>query len=74
MDTQKEKGIQKVGKIGRPPLKNARKRQYRIRLNDEEYEKILYLMDVQNTKISDILRKGVDIQYNFERFKYKMDT
>lgn len=69
-DVQKEKGIQKVGKVGRPPLKDARKRQYRLRLNDEEYEKILYLMDAQNSKISDILRKGIDIQYNFERSKH----
>ena len=70
MDTQKEKDIRKGGKIGRPPLKNARKRQYRIRLNDEEYEKILYLMDTQNSKISDIIRKGIDIQYNLERSKH----
>lgn len=70
MDTQKEKDIQKVGKIGRPPLKNARKKQYRLRLNDEEYEKILYLMDTQNLKVSDILRKGIEIQYNLERSKY----
>lgn len=70
MDTQKEKDIQKVGKIGRPPLKNARKKQYRLRLNDEEYEKILYLMDTQNLKVSDILRKGIEIQYNLERSKH----
>lgn len=57
-------------KKGRPKKENARKRQYRLRLNDEEYEKILYLMDTQNMKVAEILRKGVDILYNFERSKH----
>lgn len=57
-------------KTGRPKSKNARKKQYRLRLNEEEYGKILYLMDAQNKKISEILRNGIDIQYNLESSKH----
>ena len=60
--------------MGRPKLENARRRQYRLRLNDEEFEKILYLMDTQNKKVSEILRHGIDIQYNLARAKEYLDV
>lgn len=60
-------------KTGRPKLENARTRQYRLRLNDEEYEKLSYLSEKTGNSVSDILRFGVELQNEYAIFskKYK---
>lgn len=58
-------------KTGRPKLENARTRQYRLRLNDEEYEKLSYLSEKTGKSVSDILRFGVELQYEYAIFSNK---
>lgn len=58
-------------KTGRPKLENARTRQYRLRLNDEEYEKLSYLSEKTGNSVSDILRFGVELQYEYAIFSNK---
>lgn len=58
-------------KTGRPKLENARTRQYRLRLNDEEYEKLSYLSEKTGKSVSDILRFGVELQYKYAIFLNK---
>lgn len=58
-------------KTGRPKLENARTRQYRLRLNDEEYEKLSYLSEKTGRSVSDILRFGVELQYEYAIFSNK---
>lgn len=58
-------------KTGRPKLENARTRQYRLRLNDEEYEKLSYLSEKTGRSVSDILRFGVELQYEYAIFLNK---
>ena len=58
-------------KTGRPKLENARTRQYRLRLNDEEHEKLSYLSEKTGRSVSDILRFGVELQYEYAIFSNK---
>lgn len=54
--------------MGRPKLENARSKQYRLRLNDEEYEKLKALSEKTGKSVSDILRFGVDLICEFTTF------
>lgn len=54
--------------MGRPKLENARSRQYRLRLNDEEFEKLKALSEKTGKSVSDILRFGVDLICEFTTF------
>lgn len=54
-------------KRGRPPKENSREKQYRLRLNEEEYAKIEYLAARKGVTAADILRKGVDILFIVEK-------
>lgn len=58
-------------KTGRPKLENARTKQYRLRLNDEEYEKLSYLSEKTGRSVSYILRFGVELQYEYAIFSNK---
>lgn len=55
-------------KRGRPPKVDSRKRQYRLRLTEKEYEKIEFLAIQRGKTFADILREGVDLLYNIENF------
>lgn len=60
-------------KMGRPKLENARTKQYRLRLNDEEYERLMDLSEKSGKSVSDILRFGVDLLRNFYDFSGQTD-
>lgn len=53
-----------MAKRGRPKLENAKKDQYRLRLDDEYRYKLEQLSDIRKESIADILRKGVDMLWN----------
>ena len=53
----------KIKKSGRPKIENPRSKQYRVRLTAEEFEKLEYLAIQNGRTMSDILRKGIEIQY-----------
>lgn len=57
-------------KRGRKPKTNPKNRQYRLRLNQEEYEKIEFLAIQKEMTMADILRKGVNMMYELERSKF----
>lgn len=53
---------------GRPPIKSPRNDGYRLRLNAEEREMLNYLADETGLNASEILRSGIKIQYNIQKF------
>lgn len=53
---------------GRPPKKDSKTDQYRLRLNSEERAMLEYLSEKLETDMSDILRRGLKIQYNMAQF------
>ena len=55
-------------KRGRPPTGESRTYQYRVRLSENEAELLEYLCDREGKTKADILRKGLAIQYNIEKF------
>lgn len=55
-------------KRGRPPTGESRTYQYRVRLSEDEAELLEYLCDREGKTKADILRKGLAIQYNIEKF------
>ena len=57
-----------MGKVGRPPKVDSRKRKYQLRMTQEEYEKLEYLSIQKGKTMSDILREGIEMIYNLERF------
>lgn len=57
-------------KRGRKLKTNPKNRQYRLRLNQEEYEKIEFLAIQKEMTMADILRKGVNMMYELERSKF----
>ena len=61
--------VTKKSKRGRPKTGNSRKNRYNLRLNDEESGYLDYIFDKTGTKKSDILRKGLKMYYNLEKYK-----
>ena len=55
-------------KRGRPPIGEARTYGYRVRLTEDEAEILDYLSDKLGKSKAEILRKGLTIQYNLEKF------
>ena len=55
-------------KRGRPPTGESRLYQYRIRLSEDEAEMLEYLCDKEGKSKAEVLRKGLTIQYNLEKF------
>ena len=50
-------------KRGRPVSLNPRKNSLRVRLTDEDLEKLWYITSVLDLSMSDILRHGIGILY-----------
>ena len=50
-------------KRGRPVSLNSRKNSLRVRLTDEDLEKLWYITSVLDLSMSDILRHGIGILY-----------
>lgn len=46
--------------MSRPKSENPKVKQYRLRLTDEEYEKIKSIADFRGMTVSELLRKSVD--------------
>lgn len=59
-----------MAKRGRPATGEARKDQYRIRLNEKERKMLEYLAYEKDMSISEIFRKGILMQYNLEKFNW----
>ena len=55
-------------KCGRPPTGEARTYGYRVRLTEDEAEILDYLSDKLGKSKAEVLRKGLAIQYNLEKF------
>ena len=55
-------------KRGRPPTGEARTYSYRVRLTEDEAEILDYLSDKLGKSKAEVLRKGLTIQYNLEKF------
>lgn len=49
---------------GRPPSKNPRCNDTRIRLTDDERNKLDYCSKVTGMTKADVIRKGIDLVYN----------
>ena len=50
-------------RTGRPPSDDAKVNQYRIRLTDEELEKLGYCSKALNKTKADIIRDGIEETY-----------
>ena len=48
---------------GRPPSKNPKRNDTRIRLTDEEAQKLQYCASALNLTKADVIRKGIDMVY-----------
>lgn len=57
-----------MSKVGRPPKKDSRKRQYRLRLTEKEYEKLEYLAIRKGKTIADVIREGIDLVDQIQSF------
>ena len=55
-------------KRGRPSTGEARTYGYRVRLTEDEAEILDYLSDKLGKSKAEVLRKGLAIQYNLEKF------
>lgn len=55
-------------KRGRPPKTEPRTEQYRLRLDKEERAMLERLSMEYNLSMSEILRRGLQIQYNMAQF------
>ena len=55
-------------KCGRPPTGEARTYGYRVRSTEDEAEILDYLSDKLGKSKAEVLRKGLTIQYNLEKF------
>ena len=55
-------------KRGRPPTGEARTYGDRVRLTEDEAEILDYLSDKLGKSKAEVLRKGLAIQYNLEKF------
>lgn len=54
---------------GRPKKDNSRCRICKARLTDEEMKMLEYLYAETGQSVSDILRAGIKMQYNLEKYK-----
>lgn len=50
-------------RTGRPPKENSRDNQYRIRLSDEELQKLEFCCTKTGLNKADIIRKGIEEVY-----------
>lgn len=57
---------EKKTKIGRP-TENPKDFMFRVRLDDESLKKLNYLSEKQNISKSDVVRNGINIQYENEK-------
>lgn len=53
---------------GRPPKEDSKADQYRLRLNKEDRSMLEHLSVESGMSMSEILRRGLRIQYNMARF------
>ena len=56
-------------KVGRPKKSTSKNYQYRLRLSFEDISQLEYLQNKTGKTIADLLRKGIDMQYNLEKIK-----
>lgn len=54
-------------KRGRPAKENAKRDGYRLRLDEETRQELNFLSEKYGISIAEILRKGVQIQYNLAK-------
>ena len=57
-----------MAKRGRPADKESRHDQYRLRLSEKERSMLNYISEKERMTASDVLRKGILIQYNLAKF------
>ena len=50
-------------RTGRPPKDDSRDNQYRIRLSDEELQKLDFCCEKTGLSKADVIRKGIDKVY-----------
>lgn len=55
-------------KRGRPASDESRHDQYKLRLSEKERRMLNYISEKEHMPISDVLRKGILIQYNLAKF------
>ncbi|WP_130436408.1 plasmid mobilization protein [Cuneatibacter caecimuris] len=55
-------------KRGRPPKNDTKTDQYRLRLNDEERTMLEHLAEESGVSMSEILIRGLRMQYNLAKF------
>lgn len=48
---------------GRPPTENPRDQQYRLRMTDEDIQKLEYCCEKTGLSKADVLRKGLEMVY-----------
>ena len=53
--------------MGRPKKKDAKRDGYRLRLDEETRKKLEFLVQESDLSKADILRKGIEIQYNLAK-------
>lgn len=61
--TSRKEVICGMAKRGRPVKDEARKRQYRLRLSEEEEAKLNYIQKKEGKTKAEILREGLDVMY-----------
>ena len=55
---------------GRPKIEEPKSRQYRLRLTEKEYEKLEYLAIRKKKTMADVLREGLTMVDNLDKYSY----
>lgn len=56
-----------MAKMGRPKVESPKHRTLSVRVDDLEYEKLKNYAARHNMTITQVLHKGIDIQYQMEK-------
>lgn len=54
--------------MGRPKKENVRTKTCIVRLNEEELEKLYAIQERYGSTLSEVVRKGIDMQYNLIKY------
>lgn len=58
---------------GRPKKTDAKRKQYRIRMSDEEMHKLKFISEKTGQSSADVIREGLRMYYNLTKFQHSED-
>lgn len=58
---------------GRPKKTDTKRKQYRIRMSDEEMRKLKFVSEKTGQSSADVIREGLRMYYNLTKFQHSKD-